>query len=593
MQGKLIKFFKENRLLVALIFLAFVLRIYRISAMPPSLNWDEVSHGYNAYSLLKTGRDEWGNYLPIIFRAYGDYKLPFYVYAAAASELFFGVNAFAVRLPSVLAGVGIVVLTYYLVIELTKDSSVKLLKANKKMLAGLSALLVAVEPWSLFLSRAAFEANMGLFLFLLGFYFLLIVKFNTRYLVYSSIFIGLSAWTYNSYRVFAPIIVAFILFFSRKSFYRFREEGKAKKHFTIALIVALLFFGGVLLQVFSGVGTARFQKVSLIDEGAINQIIERRSASDFPPLISRVFYNRGTYFVSRFIINYISHYSGYFLFAQGGSHYQFSVPGWGLLYPLDAVLLIIGVIYSLKKKTRATLVLLSWFYLAPIPSSLTREAPHVLRSITFLPSPMIITAIGFVSSLSFLSRFYKRNRPIINKTLVTAYIAVTFLFAYRYLENYFNLYKKEYSWAWQYGYEQVVDYAKENYSDYDKIVITKKYGEPHEFFLFYWPWPPRKYFTDPNLIRFEQSGWFWVDRFDKFYFVNDWDIPQEEWQPFVLESGEEFFCESLSDNLLPYIEYDADRCLLITSPNNVPKGWDKLETIYYLDGDVAFELYEN
>jgi len=36
------------------------LRLYKIDSNPPALNWDEVSHGYNAFSILRTGADEWG-----------------------------------------------------------------------------------------------------------------------------------------------------------------------------------------------------------------------------------------------------------------------------------------------------------------------------------------------------------------------------------------------------------------------------------------------------------------------------------------------------------------------------------------------------
>ncbi|MBU2577901.1 hypothetical protein KKA69_03645, partial [Patescibacteria group bacterium] len=67
-------------LLVLILFFSFLVRIYSLEKIPPSLNWDEVSHGYNAYSIIKTGKDEWGITLPLIFRAYGDYKLPFYIY---------------------------------------------------------------------------------------------------------------------------------------------------------------------------------------------------------------------------------------------------------------------------------------------------------------------------------------------------------------------------------------------------------------------------------------------------------------------------------------------------------------------------------
>ena len=107
-------FLKKNSLFLLIVVLAIGLRFVVIGKVPPALNWDEISHGYNAYSLLKTGKDEWGVTLPTIFRAYGDYKLPVYIYLTAVSELIFGLNIFSVRLPSILAGVMTVVFTYLL-----------------------------------------------------------------------------------------------------------------------------------------------------------------------------------------------------------------------------------------------------------------------------------------------------------------------------------------------------------------------------------------------------------------------------------------------------------------------------------------------
>jgi hypothetical protein len=128
----------------------------------------------------------------------------------------------------------------------------------------------------------------------------------------------------------------------------------------------------------------------------------------------------------------------------------------------------------------------------------------------------------------------------------------------------------------------VVDYARDNYQKYDKIIVTKKYGEPHEFFLFFWPWDPAKYKADPNLIRFYQSGWYWVDSFDKFYFVNDWQITPGLNMDFMLESGKTVSCKT-----------PETRCLLITSPGSYSAGWNKLETINFLDGKPDFEILEN
>jgi hypothetical protein len=123
----------------------------------------------------------------------------------------------------------------------------------------------------------------------------------------------------------------------------------------------------------------------------------------------------------------------------------------------------------------------------------------------------------------------------------------------------------------------VANYIKANYDKYDKIIITKKYGEPHEFLLFFLKYDPGKYRNNPNLIRFFQSDWYWVDRFDKFYFVNDWQAKEMK-----LESGGSIDC------LVP-----SAKSLLITSPGNSPNGWLNIYTINFLSGEPAFEIYEN
>src|SRR3990172_13096951 len=82
-----------------LILLAFGLRFVLLAYNPPSLNWDEVSHGYNSYSILKTGMDEWGKSFPITnFRAYGDYPLPLNLYLTIPFIAIFGLTEFALRL---------------------------------------------------------------------------------------------------------------------------------------------------------------------------------------------------------------------------------------------------------------------------------------------------------------------------------------------------------------------------------------------------------------------------------------------------------------------------------------------------------------
>ncbi len=95
------------------VILAVAVRFYLLLSVPPSLNWDEISHAYNGWSLLETGRDQWGSKLPAFnFRAYGDYPTTLSLYGTTASIAVFGPNDFAVRLPGALLGVLSVILAF-------------------------------------------------------------------------------------------------------------------------------------------------------------------------------------------------------------------------------------------------------------------------------------------------------------------------------------------------------------------------------------------------------------------------------------------------------------------------------------------------
>ena len=558
-------YLKKNYLLLLILSLAVFLRFFGIQKFPPSANWDEISHGYNACSILKTGQDEWGKTFPSIFRAYGDYKLPVYIYITSLVEMLVGPNIFAIRLTSLLAGIGSLIFVYLLTKELFNIKT-----------ALIAAFLFAIEPWSFFLSRGAFEANLALFFVIAGVYFFVKATRKDLYFLASFFLFGLSIWTYNSARIFVPLlIVAITCIFRREIF------GLIKKNrviFILSLVIIITLFLPMVYQLVGSDGRARYGKVAIIDEGAVSKINQDIHLSKLPVVLRRVVYNKGTYWIIKFVGNYINHFSGNFLFFKGGSNYQFSVPEFGLIYPVNALFFIIGLISFIGTRDKKRQLIVLWMLLAPIPSSITREAPHVLRSILLLPTPMILTASGLVSSYNWLKR--KKLDISFRRIFISFYLVILFVLAWRYLNEYFGNYSRDYSWSWQYGYKQIVNYAKENYDKYDNIIVTKKYGEPHEFFLFFWPWDPDKYRNDPNLIRFYQSKWYWVDRFNKFYFVNDWEIAKSDGNTFVLESGGKVDCT-------------ITKCLLITSPENHPKNWAKIKTINFLNNEPAFEIYNN
>jgi len=532
--------------LVLIVVLAAVLRFTLLTYNPPSLNWDEISHGYNAYSISKTGMDQWGQKFPVInFRAYGDYPTTLNLYLTIPFMVIFGLTEFAIRFPHTLLGILTVISVYFLAWGLTKRKDVSLL----------SAFLVAVTPWYVFTSRFVVQSNLSVFLLTTAAAFFVNRDKNKNFKLITYSLLLLTLFSYHTTRIFSPLFLLGIALIYRKTF---------------SWILVALFFLVTAIIYLNPNTWARSGVLSIINESAVSKIIEVRNKSNLPKIVNRFLYNRPVYFVSEFSKNYISYFFPGFLFLEGGSQYQFSVPKTGLLYLINLPFFYLGLILLFKKEYR---LLLLWLVLAPIPASLTNERLTVIRATTMLPVTEIITALGFYFLIGKISIKFRLFTTLIYIIIVTVSLGF-------YLTRYLTNYRVDYSWSWQYGYKEAVSYAKENYDKYDKIIVTKKYGEPHEFFLFFWPHDPVKYQNDKDKIAFYQSNWWWVDRFDKFYFVNDWQISQTESGIWNLESGEKFSCEKI-------------KCLLITGPNNHPENWSKLETINFLDNKPAFEIYEN
>lgn len=521
---------KTKILLITILLAAFFLRVISIDNLPPSPNWDEVSLGYNSYSILKTAKDEWGTTLPLIFRAYGDYKLPSYSYLSLPFIALFGLNSFSVKLLSILAGTTLVYISFLITYKLTSSKKTSLL----------AAALVAFSPWSIFLSRIALESNLYLLFFSLTFYFLI-----TKRLSLSSIFLALSLFTYNSSRVIFPFLLLLLVIFQIKD----SKTFSFKKY--LPLILALLVLAG---QMLNQSGQARYKWVSLLDQGAINQINELQS--QYP----RILVNKATFFTYLAVKNYLSHFNPNFLFINGSTNYQFNLQSFYLLYPLLLPLFLIGLFYLLKNyKKLEHLSLLFLLLASPLPSAITRDAPHTLRSITFI---FISTLLVALSTQAF------KSKKIFSQAVTLIIIISLALSQYQFWPKYKD-YSLKYSQSWQYGYQEMTQVIKDNYLDYDQIIVTKKYAEPHEFILFYWPWNPAEYQNDPNKVSDYHADWYWVDAFDKFIFLNDWELKEKTQSP-------------------------KEKTLLITSPDNYNQDiFTKIQTIYFKDGSPAFDILKH
>lgn len=542
-------------LLFIILLLSFVLRFYKVTEDPPSLNWDEVSIGYNAYSILKTGKDEWNVPFPVHFKAYGEYKLPLQIYASIPGIYFFGLNEFGVRITPVIYGTLTVLVMFFLGRILFESE-----------IAGLvSAFLLGISPWHIHLTRGSFESSLATFFVTIGIWLLVKGFKNQKWFVVSMIPFAASVFTYNSARIFTPLFLFTVLIIYRKKLLEY------KKVVLISLIVFSILLIPLTSFVFSGERSARYKLVSITDDpGLVPRINENRGNSHLPQPIPRLIHNKVTYVAFYIAKNYIAHFTPQFLFISGAPHKQHSVQNMGELYYFQAPFLLFGIfaLFYLRNKFKG--LLLAWVLLAFIPVSVTQDSiPHALRTLIAAPFYQLICALGFIFSIKWFRRFSK----VIKCVFISILILVIGISIIYYLNQYYRVYPFSYSKDWQYGYKQVVDYIQHHESEYDQVVFTRHYGEPHMFTLFFLNYEPAKYQNNPNLVRYETNDWVWVLKFDKYYF------------PDLGDKGTRY--EDL-------VNKNKDKKMLfVGKPGDFPDNRKILFTVYYLNGQIAFEAVDN
>lgn len=543
---------KKYFLFIFIALIAFFLRLYQLDKFPVSLNWDEVSHGFNAYSLIKTGQDQWSKQWPIFnFRAYGDYPTTLNMYLSMPFIYLFGLNEWTTRIVSALCGFGLVIVSYFLSKEIFKD----------KKYSYLLMFLVTISPWTFFSSRAVFQSTIAQFFFSLGILFLIKSVKKINFLPLAIFFTSLSTYAYHNTKIVVPILLfTYSVIFFKEIKNNFKSN---KKTLFISFIILFILLIPQVISTFNKDAQARSRWVFAINPATINQIEENRNNYKGNPLVAKIKYNKITTLSTVVFQNYLGFVNPKILFFNSTQNYQFNIPEFGVLYAVCLPFFYIGLISLLinfLKKDKLSIFLIFWFLIGLVPAVVTIGDFPIIRAMTILPLPQIFIIYGLSKTLDLFKN--KKTKSI----LISVFVTILIIQSFFYLKNYFIDYSKNYSSSWQYGYKEAVSYIKEEYQNYDQIIFTKKYGEAHEFVLFYWPWNPKSYQNDPDLNWDFHSDWYWVNAFDKFKFINDWEIKKE------------------TKNI-------SKKTLLITSPDNYNKDNSSLvKTIYFLNEKPAFDI---
>ncbi|OGG29131.1 hypothetical protein A2973_00845 [Candidatus Gottesmanbacteria bacterium RIFCSPLOWO2_01_FULL_49_10] len=485
--------------LIAIVLLAFFLRFYRVTQIPPALSWDEVSIGYNAYSILKTARDEHGKVLPVAaFAAYGDYKPPIPIYLTVPFVALLGLGELSVRLPSVLLGTLTVVMAFFLVREL------RLVKL--KHLPLLATLILAISPWHIQLSRAGFEANIAVFFMVLGVWSVLSVERNYRFLLGCWVPFVLAMYTFNSARYVAPLLALGLFVFV------LRHAKIHKRELIAGIAIAVFLLLPIVPHIVSREARLRFEEVNIFTDLSVVTTSNERIALDRAAWWSKMFHNRRVGYARSYLIHFFDHFQPWFLFVRGDGNPKFSIQDVGQLYFVEGPLLVIGIFWLFFKYPRVAWLLVYWVVVSIIPAATARETPHALRIENSLPVWQIIAGAGI------LVLIYEKKKHIFGRLIIMGVVCLyVFQFGY-YWHNYYTHYPVEFSRDWQFGYKEAVTYIKTTGDRYDTIVISESIGRPYMYVLFY-----ERY--DPDAFRktvdgsFDAAGFYNVYGFGKYRFT--------------------------------------------------------------------------
>lgn len=548
-----------------IILLASVLRLWQLGNVPPSPDWDEVALGYNAYSIMQTGKDEYGQFLPFMLRSFDDYKPALYTYLVIPCIKLFGLNVFAVRFPSAFFGILSVFATYLFMKELSIGSRSRLKIFNWELgTAEVSAFLLAISAWHIQFSRVAFESNVGVsFNIFTALFFIKGLK-KPWYLIISAIFASSNFYMYQNEKVFTPLLVCSLLIIFRKEIF-----ALPRKYLISAFIIGVVMSLPLLITIVATPQSLlRAKGVSVFSDQTpfLSRTVERIDRDlRRKDTIGLVLDNRRTTYSLAFINGFLSHFDPNWLFIKGDEA-RHHAPFMGLLYIFELPFLLIGlykaVFGKIEKKLRY--VLLAWFFITPIPASITTGVPHAVRTLNFLPTFQIFTAIGIISTFTAV---LSSSRKILN---VNASVLLSFLFLlfssfniFYYLDQYFIQQNYFNSQAWQYGYEETLAKIRQIEQKYDKIIVTNKpyLDQSYMFFLFYLQYPPSVYQKEG---QYASGGFAENHRFGKYEFR------PIEWNQ----------------------EVKSSKILYVGRSEDFPSNTNIIKTINFLDGKPAIKIVQ-
>lgn len=548
---------KERSLIIIVFLVSLFFRFYQITKMPISLNWDEAAFGYNAFSILETGRDEYGTRLPLEFKSVGDYKCPLFVYLTVPVIKLFGLNEFGIRFLSSLFGAMSVVILFLIVKELF----------GRTLVAFLSSILLAISPWHLQFTRAQGDVSVSSLFVVLGVYlFLKWIKNGGYYLYFSVLSFVITFYSYFGERFFTPVLYLFLCIFFR------REIIDKKTQFIKSILLGILLFLPLLATLLSSGQKSKILMTTIFGHKRPVEYLEKTKKEDRGSLIFNIFHNAGVEYGTMIVARYLNHFSPDFLFINGPPDDRQRIEGMGMLYWSDIVLLIF-LVTGFKKsvfKKKSLIFVLIWLAISPLPSIITRDPVHARRAFNMIYPISILSGIGLMNFIDYV----RNSKKLFYKYILISGFSLIFVWSLGFYLLSYYIYSPLKTFkgpgGWQYGYKQLVEFVSPIKNKYDRIVVDTTYQGPYLFFLFYEKYPPLLYQKQAVLIKKNENDLGEGKGYDKYIF-------REIYWP--VDRGIKKSLFAGPPERIPLNDID-------------PKQARILKTIYFPDSTIAFYVVE-
>lgn len=438
--------------LAGIVLLGALVRIIGISDNPPGFFTDEASIGYNAYTILKHGTDEHGEPWPVLFQAFGEFKLPVYIYGSVPFIMVLGLTEFAIRLASATFGIAAILTVFLLANAVFRHRGVALA----------AAFFLAIMPWHIHYSRTGFGElisfvpfiALSLYLFIRG------VRGDSRFIIASGVAFGLTLYTYRAAWVVLPLLLLLIVVLY------WRDLSERRNHAVLGTVVLGFISIPILLHLLSDSGD-RSQ-----DAGILNLGLSMSETLDL------------------FVRQYLSHFSLSFLFFEGDEHFitRHYLPGAGHLHLVQLPLILVGLLETVRRPTREKMLILALLLLFPLGGALSTDSPVSSRSILGSAAMAVLSGYGLIVLAGWVANLDQRYAGTATAGTVALVVFLSLYAFGDYLDQYSNYpnVSADY-WGWQDGPEEIIGYFESVEDDYDQLIMTGEFNAPHMFFWFYAP----------------------------------------------------------------------------------------------------------